>query len=65
LQRVDPYTRTFFSSVVSASLTFYYNETPTGATFEDAASFAQGTPIATMTLRLHSILNLQAPDIGV
>jgi hypothetical protein len=50
---------------VSASLTFYYSETPAGATFEDPASFAQGTPIATMTLRLHGILNVQEPNIGV
>jgi hypothetical protein len=54
-----------FSSEVNASLTFYYSEVPAGATFDDPATFAQGTPIATMRLRLYSILNVQEPNVGV
>jgi subtilisin family serine protease len=54
-----------FASVVTATLTFYWNDVPAEFTFDDPASFEQGTPVATLTLRLHSLLNVQEPNVGV
>lgn len=53
-----------FNTNADLTLTIYYNETP-ATSFEDAASFAAGTPIATYTVRLQNILNVQSPDVGI
>jgi hypothetical protein len=54
-----------FQSVVPTELTFYYNETPVGASFDDPESFKSGTPIASFNIRMLIILNVQEPDVGV
>jgi hypothetical protein len=54
-----------FASPVEASLQFYFNETPVGASFDTPASFISGDPIAEVTERLYSVLNVQEPNIGV
>ncbi len=54
-----------FSNDVNGTLTFYWNEIPSGISWDDPSSFGKGVPIATITMRLHSILNVQAPDVGV
>lgn len=54
-----------FLHTATGSLTLYYNETPVGATFDDPATFAQGTPIATFDLSFQTILNVQEPNVGV
>jgi hypothetical protein len=45
-------------------ITFYYQPTPSAA-FDNPASFAAGTPIATGVIRYQSILNVQAPNQGI
>lgn len=54
-----------FASSVNASLEFYYNETPLGASFDTPESFAGGTQIAALSARLYSVLNVQEPNVGV
>jgi hypothetical protein len=54
-----------FASPVEASLQIYYNETPIGATFDTPDSFVGGDPIASLSERLFSVLNVQEPNIGV
>jgi hypothetical protein len=54
-----------FASSVDATLTFYWNESPAGISWDDPNSFASGVAIATISTRLHSILNVQEPDVGV
>ncbi len=54
-----------FASSVDSTLNFYYSETPVGATFDDADTFINGTPIASLSARLYSVLNVQEPNIGV
>jgi hypothetical protein len=53
-----------FNTNADVTLTIYANETP-AASFEDPASFAAGSPIASYTVRLQNILNVQAPDVGI
>jgi hypothetical protein len=53
-----------FATNAELTLTIYYNNSP-AASFEDSASFAAGTPVATSTIRLQNILNVQAPDLGI
>ena len=57
-------TRGIFALDSVGTITFYYHITPT-ASFEDPSSFATGTPIATASLRLQDILNVQSPNRGV
>lgn len=47
------------------SMTFYYTETPPDRSFDNAASFANGTPIATTSLHYHDILLVQSPNKGI
>lgn len=54
-----------FVNTATGVLTIYYSDTTVGATFDDPASFAQGTPIATYDLNLQTILNVQEPNVGV
>lgn len=54
-----------FASSVDATLTFYWNETPSGISWTDPNSFGTGVPIASFTARLQSILNVQEPNVGV
>lgn len=54
-----------FQSTVPIEVTFYYHDTPAGASFEDAESFKSGTPIATFNIRMMIILNVQEPNVGV
>jgi hypothetical protein len=56
--------QSIFNTNAQLTLTIYYNETP-AASFDDPASFAAGTPVATYTLRLQNILNVQSPDVGI
>lgn len=56
--------QSIFDTNASLTLTIYYNETP-AASFDDPASFAAGTPVATYTLRLQNILSVQSPDVGI
>lgn len=44
-------------------LTIYFNPAP-GADFTIPASFANGQPIATFSVRFQNILNVQSPDSG-
>lgn len=53
-----------FNTNAQLTLTIYYNET-SAASFEDPASFAAGTPIATYTVQLQNILAVQSPDVGI
>jgi hypothetical protein len=46
-------------------ITIYFTETPPARTFDDPASFAAGTPIATTTVRYQDILLVQAPNRGL
>jgi len=54
-----------FASSVDATLTFYWNEIPSGISWADPNSFGTGVPIASFTARLQSILNVQEPNVGV
>ena len=54
-----------FASPVEATLQFYFNETPVGASFDSPVSFMSGDAIASLTERLYSVLNVQEPNIGV
>lgn len=54
-----------FVNTATGVLTIYQSETTVGASFDDPASFAQGTPIATFELNLQTILNVQEPNVGV
>ncbi|MFN8376319.1 MAG: hypothetical protein U0694_26040 [Anaerolineae bacterium] len=56
--------QSIFDTNASLTLTIYYHETP-GASFDDLASFAAGTPVAVYTVRLQNILNVQSPDVGI
>jgi hypothetical protein len=54
-----------FAATTTATFNIYYNETPTGASFDDVESFAAGTLVASFEGRLYSMLNVQEPNIGV
>ncbi|MBC8170532.1 MAG: hypothetical protein H7X77_02630, partial [Anaerolineae bacterium] len=54
-----------FQAVLPVELTFYYSETPAGASFDNPDLFKSGTPIATFNLRMQTILNVQEPNVGV
>jgi hypothetical protein len=54
-----------FAATTDATFNIYYNETPTGASFEEPESFAVGTLVASFEGRLYSMLNVQEPNIGV
>lgn len=54
-----------FATNLTATLTFYWNETPSGIIWSDSASFGAGVPVATLTIPLHTILNVQEPNVGV
>lgn len=47
------------------SMTIYFTETPYDRSFDSAASFASGTPIATTAMRYHDILLVQSPNKGL
>ena len=47
------------------SMTIYFTETPYDRSFDSAASFAGGTPIATTSMRYHDILLVQSPNKGL
>jgi len=47
------------------TMTIYFDETPYGRSFDDAASFASGTPIATTSMRYHDVLLVQSPNKGL
>ena len=47
------------------TLTIYFTETPYDRSFDSAASFASGTPIATTSMRYHDILLVQSPNKGL
>jgi hypothetical protein len=48
----------------TGTLTVYLNETP-GGDFANPKSFARGTPVATYSMRYHSVLNVQQPNSGI
>jgi hypothetical protein len=48
-----------------STLSIYFNETPSGVTFADPASFAGGTLVVTLNQREHIILNVQEPNVAV
>jgi hypothetical protein len=52
------------TTAAPGTLTIYYRPTP-GATFSDPRSFAQGTPVATFSIRYHNVLNIQSPNAGI
>lgn len=54
-----------FAANLPLELTIYYSETPAGASFDNPDSFKSGTPIATFTMRMETILNVQEPNVGV
>jgi hypothetical protein len=54
-----------FASNVPLEITYYYSETPIGANFDNPESFIGGTPIATQSIRMQTILNVQEPNVGV
>jgi hypothetical protein len=47
------------------TITFYFNESPPDRSFDNSASFASGTPIATASIRYQDILLVQAPNKGL
>jgi hypothetical protein len=46
-------------------ITFYFTESPPYRDFDDPASFASGTPIATASMRYQDILLVQSPNKGL
>jgi hypothetical protein len=59
----DP-VRGIFALDSVGQITFYYQSTPS-ASFDDPQSFAEGTPIATASVRFQDILSVQAPNRGI
>jgi hypothetical protein len=53
-----------FATASEGSIDFYFNEQPAGD-FEDPESFAQGDEVASGTLRVHTIINVFAPNRGI
>lgn len=53
-----------FNLNAAGTITFYYDENQ-GADFNDPASFARGTAIASATTRFHNVLVVTAPDTGI
>ena len=47
------------------SMTFYFTETPPDRSFDNAAGFASGIPIATTSIRYQDILLVQSPNRGL
>jgi len=47
------------------TITFYFTESPPNRSFDDPASFANGTPIATASMRYQDILLVQSPSKGL
>jgi hypothetical protein len=47
------------------TMTFYFNETPSNRSFDNATSFASGTPIATTSIRYQDILLVQSANKGL
>jgi hypothetical protein len=57
-------TRSIFALDSEGQITFYFQSTP-AADWAYPASFAGGTPIATASVSLQDILNVQAPNRGI
>lgn len=49
----------------AGTMTFYFDETPSDRSFDDAASFTSGIPIATTTMRYQDILLVQDANKGL
>jgi hypothetical protein len=47
------------------TITFYFTQSPPDRSFDNSASFANGTPIATASMRYQDILLVQSPDKGL
>lgn len=47
------------------TITFYFTQYPPYRSFDDPASFANGTPIATASMRYQDILLVQSPNKGI
>lgn len=47
------------------TITFYFTQSPPDRSFDDSASFASGTPIATASMRYQDILLVQSPNKGL
>ena len=45
--------------------TFYFSETPTGASFDDLSTFSKGTPIATIEGDYQDINDVRDPHMGI
>jgi hypothetical protein len=45
--------------------TFYFTQSPPDRNFDDSASFASGTPIATASIRYQDVLLVQSPNKGL
>ncbi len=53
------------TTAANVSITWYFNETPLGASFEDLTTFAGGAAIASHDARFQNIINVQEPNVGV
>lgn len=51
------------ATAAAGKMTIYFNQVP-GADFTNPASFSNGQPIATFSVRFQNILNVQSPDLG-
>jgi hypothetical protein len=47
------------------TITFYFNQSPPNRSFDNPASFASGTPIATASMRYQDILLVQSANKGL
>jgi hypothetical protein len=47
------------------TITFYFTQSPPNRSFDNSASFASGTPIATASIRYQDILLVQSPNKGI
>ncbi len=47
------------------TITFYFTQSPPDRSFDNSASFASGTPIATASMRYQDILLVQSPNKGI
>lgn len=47
------------------TITFYFTQNPPTRSFDNPASFASGTPIATASIRFQDILLVQSPNKGL
>jgi hypothetical protein len=53
-----------FAVEATGSMTFHLNQLG-GASFDDPESFAAGTEVASATLAVHNVVNVQQPQVGI